>query len=409
MGSTAKTGTDPSVWREFARVTWQVFRLKLAGAALVLFLVALVVVVLAMFSGRFVSSVSVTVEAPRSGLVLNPDAKVAFRGVPIGRVAAVERVDGRVRLRLDIDPGELRLVPANARADIRSTTIFGAKYVNITAPEQPSREPMRPGTVLRAEAVTVEFNTVFEHLTQLLAKVDPVHLNATFTALATALQGRGDKLGELLTRSESYLAELNPSLPALQRDLAAAAAVTNLYGDTVTDLLRTTGNMITTSGTLVDQEADLDAVLVNLIGLAASSLAVLHENEQPLITALDLLRPTTSLLSTYAPVLGCVVTSLAETMPLAEGFVGGIMPGAIFRASFQFGSPPYQYPNDLPKVNATGGPNCHGVLEHVEGMHSDYVVTDTNQGKPFTPSTALVPNAPKVFQLLFSGLPGVRR
>ncbi|MEV0248371.1 MCE family protein [Nocardia sp. NPDC050712] len=407
MGSTARSETDPNVWREFARVTWQLLRLKIAGAALVLTLVTLVVVVLAMYSGRFTSTVRVTVETARSGLVLNPDAKVAFRGVEIGRVAAVERVDGGVRLRLDLDPDQVRLVPGNARVDIRSTTVFGAKFVNFVTPERPSRESLRPGAVLRADSVTVELNTVFEHLSELLAKVDPVHLNATLAALGAALEGRGEKLGDLLARSDAYLRELNPSLPALRRDLAAAAEVTNLYADTVGDLLRTAANAVATSATIVDQQADLDAVLVNLIGLAGSSGAVLRENEQRLTTALDLLRPTTVLLGRYAPVLHCVITSLAETLPLADGFVGGIKPGAIFRASFQFGSPPYRYPDDLPKVNATGGPSCHGVLEHIEGMHSDYLVTDTNQGRPFTPSTALVPNAPKVFQLLFAGLPGV--
>ncbi|MFC9894837.1 MCE family protein [Nocardia sp. NPDC127579] len=408
MGSTAKATTRSSGWRVVARVTWQVLRLKIAGAALILFLVGLLALALTLYSGRLDATAEVVVETPRSGLVLNPGARVTFRGVEIGRVAAVDRVGGRVRLRLAVRPEQLRRVPAEARADIRSTTVFGAKYVNLVAPERSSRDSMRPGAVLRADAVTVEVNTVFEHLSALLAAVDPVHLNATFAALGAALEGRGERFGDLLARSDAYLRELNPSLPALRRDSSAAAQVGTLYAETVTDLLRTTTNAIVLAGTVVERQADLDALLVTLIGLSATTSAVLRENEQPLTATLDLLRPTTTLLGTYSPVLFCVVTGLAETLPRADPFIGGALPGAVFRAGFQFGSRPYQYPDDLPKVNATGGPNCHGVLEHIEGTHSDYLVTDTNAGPPFIPSTTLAPNAPKVFQVLFSGLPGVR-
>ncbi|MEV6279989.1 MCE family protein [Nocardia sp. NPDC051832] len=404
MGSTAKTRT----WREFARVTWQVLRLKVAGAGLVCFLVALVVLVLSMYSGRFVPTAAVTVETARSGLVLNPDAKVAFRGVQIGRVAAVDRVDGRVRLRLELDPDQLRLVPANARVDIRSSTVFGAKFVHMTAPEQPARESLRPGAVLRAESVTVEFNTVFEHLTALLAKVDPVHLNATVTALRVALEGRGDKLGELLTGSDALLRELNPSLPALQRDLAATAEVTRLYAETVADLLRSTANVTGTSGTIVERTADLDAVLASLIGLADTGATVLREGERPLVQALDYLRPTTSVLSGYRTALACVINGIAVTLPFGERLMGGLRPGASFNTNLQMGSAPYRYPQDLPKVNASGGPQCFGAADFVPGSHTDYLVTDTNVGAPFLPSTSVNLNGDTVFQVLFSGFPGVR-
>jgi phospholipid/cholesterol/gamma-HCH transport system substrate-binding protein len=74
-----------------------------------------------------------------------------------------------------------------------------------------------------------------------------------------------------------------------------------------------------------------------------------------------------------------------------------------------YGAQPYEYPDDLPKVNATGGPRCAGILDRIPGDHADYVVTDTNEGAPFTPSTAVMLHAPKVFQILFAGLPGVPR
>ncbi|MEU6828590.1 MCE family protein [Nocardia beijingensis] len=383
--------------------------LKLAGAAMVLALVAIVTVALIMFVGGFTPTATVTVDAPRSGLVLDPDAKVKVRGVEIGRVAAIDNTADGARLKLALDPELLKLVPSNADVDIRSTTVFGAKYVNFIVPQQPSSTSLRPGAVVTAQRVTVEFNTLFQHLSDVLAKIEPEKLNATLSALGTALQGRGDKLGQLLVQSDAYLRDINPYLPALQQDLAKTGQVTDLYADSVNDLLRTVDNFTVTSKTLAQEQDSLDNVLVNLTGLADTTGAVLRENENQLGTALDLLRPTTGLLDEYAPALYCLIGGLGKALPLGEAVFGGLQEGVALNTGFMYGAKPYTYPEDLPKVNATGGPQCGGILDRVPGSHSNYVVTDTSEGHVYTPSTTLTVNPPKVFQLLFAGLPGVPR
>ncbi|MFI6043006.1 MCE family protein [Nocardia sp. NPDC051321] len=382
---------------------------KLAGAAMVLVLVAIVAVAMVMFVGGFTSTATVTIDAPRAGLVLDPDAKVKVRGVEIGRVVSIDQTADGASLKLALNPEQLKLVPANAGVDIRSTTVFGAKYVNFTVPQQPSSASLQPGARVTAQHVTVEFNTLFQHLSDVLAKVQPEKLNATLSALGTALQGRGEKLGDLLARSDAYLRDINPYLPTLQQDLVRTGQVTDLYADTVPDLLRTVDNATVTSRTLVDEQQSLDDVLANLTGLADTTGSVLRENEANFSTALDLLRPTTSLLFEYAPALSCIINGLGPMMPLAEEVFGGKLPGIGMNTNFMFGAQPYKYPDDLPKVNATGGPHCEGVVDRVPDSHAGYVVTDTNEGAPYVPNTGFTkPNeAPKVFQLLFAGLPGV--
>ncbi|WP_084485546.1 MCE family protein [Nocardia beijingensis] len=383
--------------------------LKLAGAAMVLALVAIVTVALIMFVGGFTPTATVTVDAPRSGLVLDPDAKVKVRGVEIGRVAAIDNTADGARLKLALDPELLKLVPSNADVDIRSTTVFGAKYVNFIVPQQPSSTSLAPGAVVTAQRVTVEFNTLFQHLSDVLAKIEPEKLNATLSALGTALQGRGDKLGQLLVQSDAYLRDINPYLPTLQQDLTKTGQVTDLYADSVNDLLRTVDNFTVTSKTLAQEQDSLDNVLVNLTGLADTTGAVLRENENQLGTALDLLRPTTGLLDEYAPALYCLIGGLGKALPLGEAVFGGLQEGVALNTGFMYGAKPYTYPEDLPKVNATGGPQCGGILDRVPGSHANYVVTDTSEGHVYTPSTTLTVNPPKVFQLLFAGLPGVPR
>ncbi len=389
------------------RKIWQAVQYKLAALAMVLVLVLIVVVSLTSFLGGFTPEKHVAVVVPRSGLVMDPDAKVKFRGAEVGRVGTVENENGEVRLELDMNPDLMGLVPGNALVDIRSTTVFGAKYVNFVEPAEPAGR-LRPGQVLRGESVTVEFNTLFERLTEVLEMVEPAKLNATLTALGTALHGRGERLGDLLVNADRLLREINPSMPALRHDFQAGAAVTNLYADTAPDLLRTVDNATTLSHTLTDNEQNFDTLLLETIGLADTTGAVLAENEQNLGTALDLLRPTTELLNYYRPALDCTIRGLATAMPLAEDLVGGRVPGASFNAGFMYGAEAYKYPEDLPKVNATGGPRCDGVLDRVPGSHADYVVTDTAEVHPFVPSTRIYQNHPTVFQVLFGGLPGVR-
>ncbi|WP_433681285.1 MCE family protein [Nocardia sp. CA-119907] len=381
--------------------------LKLAGLGMVLALVAVVSVAMVMFVGGFTKTVTVTVDAPRSGLVLDPDAKVKIRGVEIGRVSEIKQTGDGARLTLAMDPELLKMVPSNAAVDIKSTTVFGAKYINFIVPEQASSTSLKPGATVTAQSVTVEFNTLFQHLTDVLHKIEPEKLNATLSALGTALQGRGEKLGDLLARSDAYLRDINPSLPALQRDLVASTGVTNLYADTVPDLLRTTDNATVTARTIVEEQENVDAMLANLIGLADTTGSVLRENEHPLVTALDLLRPTTQLLNDYKPALYCLVVGLANVLPIGEDIFGGRFDAVPLNASFMPGADAYQYPQDLPKVNATGGPHCDGVVDRVPDSHANFVVTDTSEGHVWTPSTTTHLNGPKVFQILFAGLPGV--
>ncbi|MFC9993289.1 MCE family protein [Nocardia sp. NPDC127526] len=390
------------------RASEQGWVVKLAGLGLILGLVVVVVICLVSFAGGFTRTVTVTVAAPRSGLVLDPDAKVKVRGVEIGRVQDITQTASGANIELALDPEQLKLVPANALVDIRSTTVFGAKYINFMMPDKPSSDSLRPGAIVQATNVTVEFNTLFQHLNDVLAKVEPEKLNATLSALGSALEGRGEKLGRLLVDSDAFLREINPALPALQEDLRKTTHVTGLYADTVPDLLRTTDNAVVTSGTIVDSEQKIDAVLTNLIGLADTTTPILTETESPLVEALRLLRPTTETLYEYRDALYCTIVGLGSNMPLVGDIFGGRYAAVTMNASIMPAGEPYKYPEDLPKVNATGGPHCEGVLDHKPGDEANYLVTDTSEGRIFQPSTEWKGSEGTIFQLLFAGLPGVK-
>ena len=381
------------------------WKTKLAATVMVLGLVAIVVTALTMFVGGFTKSEPVTVTAARSGLVMDPDAKVKMRGVQVGKVAAVSYTGDGAELTLDMDPAMLSMIPANSRVEIDSTTVFGAKFVNFVVPEDPSPASLQPGAVIGADSVTVEFNTLFQHLTDVLDQIQPEKLNATLGALASALRGRGEELGILLEQSDEYLKTMNPTLPQLEYDLRATADVTNIYGDTAEDLLKIIDNATGTSGSIVEEQANLDLLLMNVTGLANTGNTVLRENEANVVTALDLLTPTTTLLQKYSPSLTCFITGLNQARIKFEPMTGtGKYASLMLSTNFVLGADTYRAPDELPKVAASGGPNCYGLpdLDPKRDGNAPFVVANTADS-PYVPNEQVGLSVPTLFRFLFDG------
>ena len=92
-------------------------------------------VAVGLFQGSFTETMPVTVISQRAGLVMNPDAKVKMRGVQVGKVASIESLpNGQAAIHLAMDPSQLRLIPGNVLVDIASSTVFGAKSVQLVEP-----------------------------------------------------------------------------------------------------------------------------------------------------------------------------------------------------------------------------------------------------------------------------------
>ena len=81
----------------------------------------------------------------------------------------------------------------------------------------------------------------------LLRAVQPADLNTTLNAVATALEGRGDQLGETIETLDRYLVRFNPELPALIEDLRLTAEVSDTYADVLPEVATILRNTITTT------------------------------------------------------------------------------------------------------------------------------------------------------------------
>jgi phospholipid/cholesterol/gamma-HCH transport system substrate-binding protein len=389
----------PSFWSRHSR--------PLAGVLTVLALTLVFAVAVGLFQGRFTTTVPVTVVADRAGLVMYPDAKVKLNGAPVGKVASIEPLpDGGAALHLAIDPASIEAIPSNVGAEITSSTVFGSKFVELIPPSQPSPDALQAGTTIRGgDKVTVEINTVFEKLVGVLAEVEPAKLNQTLGAISTSLNGRGEEFGKALVDLDSALAKLNPSLDNLNQVLEISPTVFNSLADSSTDLLTTIDNVTRISDTVVDQRDGLDALLLSAIGLADIGTDVLSENRRPLADVIHLLVPTTDLTNQYHPALYCGVAGL---LPLANG-PGLAMPGATLLQGFFLGRERYRYPGNLPKVAATGGPQCTDLPNVAYEQRPPYVVTDIGANQAQYGNQGILLNSDALKQALFGPLDGPPR
>jgi phospholipid/cholesterol/gamma-HCH transport system substrate-binding protein len=378
----------------------------LAGLATVLAIVAIVAIAISLFQGGYAAPVSLTVVSQRAGLVMNPDAKVKLLGVQVGRVASIEPVaNGQAVIHLEMDASQLAEIPANVDVKIASTTVFGAKSVDLVPPADPSPQKLKPGQVLDAGRVTVEFNTIFEQLTAVLSKIQPEKLNATLDAISSALDGRGEKFGQAVSDLNRLLANLDPSLPNLSHDIAMSAPVLTAYADAAPDLVATVANATRFSQTIVDEQNNLDALLISAIGLGDIGNDVIGSNRQPLTDVLHLLVPTTLLTNRYNEALTCTLSGL-NRMALEPPLQ---VPGVTASIGFMLGLERYRYPANLPKVAASGGPQCLGLPVVPPNTLPPFLIADVGANPAQYGNQGILLNSDGLKQALFGPIDGPPR
>jgi phospholipid/cholesterol/gamma-HCH transport system substrate-binding protein len=356
----------------------------LEGAVMLLIGALVLVLVYLQFRGDFTPKTELTMVASRAGLVMEPGSKVTYNGVEIGRVAGISEIerDGKpaAKLVLNVNPKYIKLIPANVVANIEAATLFGNKYVSLTSPENPQQQRISSHDVIDVRSVTTEFNTLFETVTSIAEKVDPVELNATLSALAQALNGLGGKFGESIVNGNHILAQLNPRMPQLRYDVQRLADLAEIYSRASPDLWNFLQNAVTTARTLTSQQHDLDAALLAAVGAGNTGEDIFARGGPYLVRGAADLVPTAALLDTYSPELFCMIRNFHDAAPKVANAVGGNGYSLAGAGTISGAANPYVYPDNLPRVNARGGPGgrpgCWQTITR-ELWPAPYLVMDT--------------------------------
>ena len=164
----------------------------------------------------------------------------------------------------------------------------------------------------------VELQKILADLFPLLRSIRPADLSSTLYALATALRGRGNELGETFVKLDGYLTTMNVHLPTLQQDLVLLARVSKTYAIAAPDLVRLLRNATTTAQTVTAKEAQLQTFFSDVTGLGKTSTRVLTTNEANIVRAPAVSRPLLGLLDTYSPEFPCLLKGAARYAGAAQ-------------------------------------------------------------------------------------------
>ncbi len=337
-------------------------RLFVLGIVFMAVLVTLVGLCIAIYNKKFETVEMVTIKAERAGLQLAVHGDVRAHGVLVGQIREINQDGTQAEIKVALQPEAARQIDKNVGVQIIPTTLFGQKFIALTDPTEPAGRAISDGDLIPADRVetNVELSRILANLFPMLRSVDPAALNTTLYSLATALNGRGDDIGDMMESLDGYLTRFNPKLPALRRDLKLLAQVAESYDGAAEDLVRLMRNATVTAETISSKEKALGTFLDDLTGVAATSTRVLGENEQGMIRLGELSRPLLRLLDTYSPQYPCLLRGLDRyTSRLSEIFqnrrVSQILElGAVQRPTYD--------ENDKPEYGEVGhGPWCLGL------------------------------------------------
>ena len=216
----------------------------------------------------------------------------------------------------------------------------------------------------------------------LLRTVQPAQLNYTLTALANALEGRGERLGNNFVVLDDYLKRMNPKIPLFIDDLGKLASVSDTYADVTPELANILRNSVTTGDTFVEKEAKVKALFDDVAGFSNTTQDFLEQNGQNIITLSKQGQRQLPVFAKYSPEYPCLLNGIVGAIPLEEQAFRGFMLHINLEVLPK--QPRGYNPSDSP-VYGEHGQNAVPLGQCEKAIHFGY-------GQKNLPPTSLVPN-----------------
>jgi virulence factor Mce-like protein len=347
-----------------------VIRRRLQGLAFLVVLALLLGLSVAIYQKAFTEVAMVTLETDTAGSQLQEASDVKVRGVIVGEVREVEADAEGATISLAINPDYLDQIPADVTARLLPKTLFGERFVSLELPEAPSEERLGDGDVIgqdRSENAT-ELQRVIDDTLPLLQAVQPQDLAFTLGAIADAVRGRGESLGDNLVATGDYFGEINTVLPELQEDISLLADFADTYDGAAEDLLAVLDNLAITNTTVVDQAEQLRRTFTVGTSFSNTTAGFLETNERNLISLAETSRPVLGLFAEYSPMYTCLLEGLARSNPMIGETFGADGDPAL-NLNIVVSLPPRNpyVPGDQPAYADNSGPDCRG-LSNIDAM-----------------------------------------
>jgi len=374
-------------------------RRRLTGVVFLVVIAGLLALSVAIYNKAFTKVVEVSLHTDSTGNQLRKASDVKERGIIVGSVKKVASDGDGAVVTLALDPSRVDLIPSNVSAQVLPKTLFGEQYVALQIPEHKA-PAIKAGDVIEQDrsASALETQKVLGDLLPLLQAVRPAELNATLTAVAGALQGRGEALGKTLVSLDSYLKQLNSQsgngrtyTQQLVDDLKKVGQVADLYNGVAPTILSTLDDLQTSVNTVVDKRQQLNTLLGTISDTSGVVRGFLAENEQNLIRVTGDTDKIAALLAEYSPSFQCVFEGMNDVETLAANmFNNHAIRLSIVLDNTNMGK---YTPGQQPKLISGYGPHCFGLPDNVAPKKNGHFqvpddFTCLNDGAPLTDECA---------------------
>ncbi|KAA1429117.1 MCE family protein [Nocardioides antri] len=229
----------------------------------------------------------VTTVVKDAGGALRKGSDVKMNGVIVGKVRSVKRdeASGAVAIDMEMSEDDLEHVPANVVARVLPATVFGTTFVDLVVHGPPAGDSLEAGSVVKADKTqeTLEFQQALDDIDRLVSALGPAELASAIGSASQALQGRGRQIAANVDALSSYLARLNPRMPAVRNDLEELATATRVVDEISPELLDATEDALVFLHSLVRQEAAVTSLIAGGTDLADTARQFLTDNEQRLL------------------------------------------------------------------------------------------------------------------------------
>lgn len=222
-----------------------------------------------------------------------PRTLVMANDVAVGQVLEVERIGWHARVKMRVRKDIV--LPANAVADVRQTSLLGEKYIALLEPTdaKPSQAKLADGDLIPLERTNrnPEVEEVLGALSFLLSGGGVGQLKTISHELNEMLDGRDEDIRSMLSRLDTMVTSLDgqrQNIITAMESVNRLAATLNKEKDAIGEALDSMGPALEV---LNEQHATLMKMLKELDKLAAVGTRVIKASRDNIVQSLRHLQP----------------------------------------------------------------------------------------------------------------------
>jgi phospholipid/cholesterol/gamma-HCH transport system substrate-binding protein len=318
---------------------------------------------------------------------LHPHFQVAYLGVKVGQIKAVDLEPGQARVTLEIGHGVK--LPVGVLAAASRESPIGEPYVALSPP----RGYVNGGPYLRRgyvigladTSVPLSYEDVFQALDRLAAAIPPQALDTLLHELALSLDGRADTLRQLLANTDSLTTTLAQHADQIDQLIGDLTTLTQTLAANRGAIGTSLDNLDAIAATLAQQRSSIDALLGQAPDFAAEVTQIVDQSSGQLGCLLDGLGSVSDVLGSPAQItaLEQVLQTAPQLIPLIPKIEATTPAGDMLKGFGRFnvnGSavPVYPTPSTLPPVPKV--PQCTAAGAVAAAPAPPAGVSGTSQG-----------------------------